>query len=248
MTNTIEKVRNYQGSNSFVNKMKDVVQKYGNLTSKQADMVEKCLLENPKKIDVSSLPDDLKRIADYRGGNSFVRDIVSKFLFYGTLTEKQKNAALSTIEKEENKSKKVNVRVPVVGDTIKVGRSIGMKLKEQYGLKFNPVLLDVTKIVGVSQKAVKVIAKMTIKRGDVCMCCAKTLTDEFSMLTKMGKICSKHMGVEYITDKSQADRFRVEYMKKVDQIGEFEFWIPNSQIKFWDGNGEVVVKSIQEHI
>ena len=56
------------------------------------------------------------------------------------------------------------------------------------------------------------------------------------------------MGVEYITDVNDADRFREEYLKRVDEIGEFEFWIPNSQIKFWEGKGETVVKHIQEYM
>lgn len=248
MTNTIDKVRNYQGNNGFVIKMKDVIARYGSLTPNQAAAVEKCLNSVPKTVDLTNVPEDIKRILDYKGENSFVKEIASKFTMFGTLTERQKSAALTSIEKEERKTKKVNVKVPVIGDTIKVGRAIGMKLKEQYELKFNPILLDVTKILGVTPKAVKLSAKMTIKRGDVCMCCAKTLTDEFSMLTHMGKQCSKNMGVPYITDKSQAEEFRNEYLKRVDEIGEFEFWIPSSQIKYWEGNGEMVVNSIQENI
>lgn len=248
MTDTINKVRNYQGTNSFVVKMKSVVNQYGSLTPKQAEAVEKCLSSAPKTIDVTTLPDDLKKIVEYNGENSFVKDIASKFMCYGTLTERQKSAALSSIEKEENKSKKVNVRVPLIGDTIKVGRMIGIKLKEQYGLKFNPILLDVTKILGVTPKAVKVEAKMTVKRGDVCSICAKTLTDEFSMLSGVGKTCSKHFGVPYLTDRSQVTQYREEYLKKVDEVGKFEFWIPNTQIKYWDGHGEIVKNSIQENI
>ena len=38
---TISKVRNYQGTNSFVNKMKSIVNQYGSLTIKQAEAVEK---------------------------------------------------------------------------------------------------------------------------------------------------------------------------------------------------------------
>jgi hypothetical protein len=82
---------------------------------------------------------------------------------------------------------------------------------------------------------------MTIKRGDVCVCCGRTLTDEFSMLTKMGKTCAGHMGVEYITNKSEAERFRNEYLKRVEEIGEMEFWVPKRQIKMWEGNGDLLL-------
>jgi hypothetical protein len=63
----------------------------------------------------------------------------------------------------------------------------------------------------------------------------KTLTDEFSMLTGLGKICASHVGVPYITDASQAEKFREEYMKRVEEIGEMQFWIPRSQVKTWEG-------------
>jgi hypothetical protein len=72
------------------------------------------------------------------------------------------------------------------GQTILVGRNIGQKMKETYNLEFNPTLLDITEGVGSISRAVKVGGKMTIKRGKVCMCCGRTLTDEFSMLTKYG--------------------------------------------------------------
>jgi nucleoside-triphosphatase THEP1 len=68
------------------------------------------------------------------------------------------------------------------------------------------------------------------------MCCGKSLTDEFSMLTKLGKICARHMKIEYITDASQAERLRNDYLKRVDEIGEMEFWVPKKQILLWSDN------------
>lgn len=234
-TNTISKVRNYQGTNTFVIKMKDVVAKYGSLTPNQATAVEKCLSADVKSVDVNSLPENLQVIAKYEGESTFVKDIKEKLLKYGTLTQRQVDAATKSIEKENDKAATMNVRWKTPGETIKIGRKIGQQLKEQYGLKFNPILIDITKILSISPKAVKFSGKLTIKRGDVCTCCMKTLTDEFSMLTGMGKICASHVGVEYITDKSQAERFRQEYLKRVDEIGELQFWIPKSQIKIWEG-------------
>jgi len=48
--NTNNKVRNYQGDNSFLLKMKDAIQKYGSLTTKQAEAAEKCLNATVKTI------------------------------------------------------------------------------------------------------------------------------------------------------------------------------------------------------
>jgi len=242
-TATIEKVRNYQGQNSFVIKMKDTVAKYGGLTPNQLTAVEKCL-NATVQIDMNNIPEDLKRIVDYKGENPFVKDIATKFKQYGSLTANQKSAALKQIQKEEDKEKTIRMNWPTIGETIKLGRKVGKQLAETYELKFNPILIDITKLLAVSPKAVQFAAKMTVKRGKVCTCCGRTLTDEFSMLTGIGKLCAKHIRVPYITDKSQAERFRNEYLERVEEIGEMVFWIPKSQIVKWDGMTETMIKTM----
>jgi Zn finger protein HypA/HybF involved in hydrogenase expression len=240
---TISKVRNYQGNNSFVNKMKEVVARYGSLTIKQAEAVEKCL-NATTKVEVKELPEDIKRIVDYKGENNFVKEIASKFQKYGTLTEKQVSVAINQIQKEEDKERTIRMNWPVEGETIKITRKVGEELKKTYNLQFNPILLDITRLKAVSPKAVQFVGKMTVKRGKVCTCCGRTLTDEFSMLTGIGKLCAKHIGVEYITDRSQAERFRNEYLQRVEEIGEMIFWIPKSQIVKWDGVTESIIKTM----
>lgn len=239
-----DKVRNYQGQNRFILSMKESMKKWGGLTPKQKEAAEKALNSEVKVIDKENLPEDLKRIVDYKGENPFVKDIASKFQKYGTLTSKQIQAAVNQIQKEEDKEKTVRMNWPTIGETIKLGRKKGEELKVKYGLNFNPILIDITRLKAVSPKAVLFTGKMTVKRGKVCTCCMKTLTDEFSMLTGMGKICAGHVGVEYITDASQAERFREEYLKRVEEIGEMEFWVPKSQIKKWDGMTEAILKTM----
>jgi len=242
-TDIATQVKNYKGTNSFILKMKDAMTKYGSLTVNQRAAVEK-IFNNPTEAKAVEMTDDMKKIAAYEGENSFVIELKGKLAKYGKLSDKQISAALSQIQKEENKAATVNLNIPAIGDTIKIARKAGQNLKETYGLKFNPILLDVTKVLAISPKAVKFAAKLTIKRGSVCTCCMKTLTDEFSMLTGLGKTCAKHVGVPYITDKSQAESFRLEYMKRVDEIGEMEFWIPKSQIKTWEGTADILLKMI----
>ena len=242
-TDIATQVKNYKGTNSFILKMKDAMTKYGSLTTNQRVAVEK-IFNNPTEAKAVEMTDDMKKIAAYEGENSFVNELKGKLAKYGKLSDKQISAALSQIQKEENKAATVNLNIPAIGDTIKIARKAGQNLKETYGLKFNPILLDVTKVLAISPKAVKFAAKLTIKRGSVCTCCMKTLTDEFSMLTGLGKTCAKHVGVPYITDKSQAESFRLEYMKRVDEIGEMEFWIPKSQIKTWEGTADILLKMI----
>jgi hypothetical protein len=242
--NTQDKVRNYQGQNRFILNLKDALKKWGGLTQNQLLAADKALNSEVKVINKEELPETVKRITEYKGENLFVKDIASKFEKWGTLTSKQISAAVAQIQKEEDKEKTVRMNWPTIGETIKLGRRKGVELKEKYGLKFNPILIDITSLKAVSPKAVLFTGKLTIKRGDVCTCCMKTLTDEFSMLTGFGKICAKHVGVEYITDKSQAERFRQEYLKRVDEIGEMEFWVPKSQIKKWDGVTASIVETI----
>jgi len=243
-TNTTSKVKNYQGGNSFINKMKDALNKYGSLTQKQSEAVEK-ILANQVKVDVESLPENLKSIANYEGENSFVKDIKNKLMTYGTLTDNQVSAANTQIQKEVDKNKSIKLRIPVLGETIQLRRATAEILKEKHGLEFNPLLIDVTKILEVSPKAIKVAGKLTVKRGKICNCCAKTLTDEFSMLTGLGKTCAKHLGVKYITDSTQADKFRNEYLNKVEEIGEMETWIPLSQVKVLSDKLEVILKMVR---
>lgn len=243
MTNTTTKVRNYQGTNSFILKLKESLSRYGSLTVRQMEAAEKALMSKTE-VKVDEMSEDLQKIAKYDGPNNFVNDVKSKLLKYGTLTENQINAALTQIQKDEDKKNTHKMNIPTVGETIKVGRRIGEKLKETYELKFNPILLDITKVLAVSPKAVKFEAKLTEKRGKVCCVCARTLTDELSMLSGVGKICSEHVGVPYLTDKSQAESFRKKYLKRIEELGTMEVWVPKSQIKVWDGKTEVILKMI----
>ena len=160
------------------------------------------------------------------------------------MTEKQKSVALAQIQKEEDKEKTIRMNWPTPGETIIVGRKVGQLLKETYELEFNPMLIDITRLLAVSPKAVKFAGKMTIKRGKICTSCMRDLTDEFSMLTGMGKICAAHMKVPYIKDASEATRFREDYLKRVEEIGEMEFWIPRKQIKKWEGMTESILRTM----
>ena len=243
-----EKVRNYQGQNRFILNLKQSLQKYGGLTPNQLRAAEKTLSGETKVIDLENLPEDMKSILKFEGESPFVKDISEKLKKYGTLTDKQKVAALNAIRKEEESKLKFVVNWATPGQTIQVGRKIGQELKEKYGLDFNPTVLDITEIIEVRPRAIKFKAKMTSKRGDVCTICNKTLTDEFSMLTNMGKTCAGHMKVEYITDKSQAEAFRERYLKRIEEIGEMEIWAPKVSIKEWQGGKSHIHKQAIESL
>jgi hypothetical protein len=185
----------------------------------------------------------IEKVQNYKGTNSFIikmKDTISK---YNRLTPKQEEVVIGIFQKEQNE-RTIQMNWPTEGESIILARKIGQQLKETYGLEFNPTLIDISRLLAVSPKAVKFSGKMTVKRGNICMCCGRELSDEFSMLTKMGKTCSKHMKVEYIKDKSEVERFRNDYLKRVEEIGEMEFWVPKSQIKKWNGMTEVIVQTM----
>jgi hypothetical protein len=185
----------------------------------------------------------IEKVQNYTGKNSFIGKMKDTIKKYGRLTPKQEEAVFNIFQKEENE-RTLEMNWPCEGETLIIRRKIGQELKENYGLEFNPVLIDITRLLAVSPKTIKFSGKMTIKRGNICMCCGRELTDEFSMLTKMGKTCAKHMKVEYIKDVSEAARFREDYLKRVDEIGEFEFTVPKNQIRKWDGITESVVQTM----
>jgi hypothetical protein len=185
----------------------------------------------------------IEKVQNYTGKNSFIGKMKDTIKKYGRLTPKQEEAVFNIFQKEENE-RTLEMNWPCEGETLIIRRKIGQELKENYGLEFNPVLIDITRLLAVSPKTIKFSGKMTIKRGNICMCCGRELTDEFSMLTKMGKTCAKHMKVEYIKDVSEAARFREDYLKRVDEIGEFEFTVPKNQIRKWDGITESIVKTM----
>jgi len=185
----------------------------------------------------------VQKVQDYKGPSTFIQKMKEVILKKGSLTPKQEEVVFNILNKEASE-KTIRMNWPTTGETIIIGRKIGQQLKETYELEFNPTLLDITRLLGVSPKAVKFAGKMTIKRGKICTSCMKDLTDEFSMLTGMGKICARHLKVPYIKDASETTRFREDYLKRVDEIGEMEFWVPKNQIKKWNGATQSVVKMI----
>lgn len=186
----------------------------------------------------------IEKVNNYQGKNSFIAKMKDLLIKGKTLSPRQLEVSLDIITKEEESEKVIRMNWPTPGETIIIGRKIGQQLKENYGLEFNPTLLDITRLLGVTAKAVKFAGKMTIKRGKICTSCMRDLTDEFSMLTGMGKTCAGHMKVPYIKDASEAGRFREDYLRRVEEIGEMEFWVPKNQIKKWNGSTEKIVSQL----
>lgn len=236
MTNINEKVKNYNGKNTFINSLKPGLSKYGRLTDKQIAAASKILTSEEKDVVSEELSEDLKRIMSYEGTNNFLLKIQEQYRTWKSLTEKQIEASIRQLGKESSVVK--DFVFPLNNESITLKRSFALKIKKEYGFQFMPILVDVVKTTKISQKAVKIVAKLTKENGDICRCCGATLTDHFSMITGIGPICSKNLGVKYIKSEMEIQRFREDLVSKIDEIGEFEFWLPKSQVKEYIGGGK----------
>lgn len=185
----------------------------------------------------------IKEVQNYEGTNNFMNSLKRGLKKYGSLTENQSAAAIRVIEgarRHEQSQKRIDIKL--VGDTIKIGRKIALGIKEEYNLEFHPILVDVTAVTAMTDRALRVKGKLTKENGGVCRCCGKTLTDEMSQITGIGPVCAKYVGVEHPKSKNDVEKFKEDMSNKIDEIGEFEFWIPKRAVIKWDGMGGVMLK------
>ena len=242
--NIEEKVRNYQGTSNFIKALKPGLMKWGRLTQRQYQAAEKVIMneERQKEINIEELPERLKSIVTYTGESTFVNDLKMKFKKYRKLTDKQVDAGFKAIDREIQKDSQKDMNIKLVGNTIKIGRKVAMGIKENYNLEFHPILVDVTEVMVMSNKAFKLKAKLTKENGGICRCCGRTLTDEMSQVTGIGPVCAKYVGVEHPKSKDDVEQFKVDISNKIDEIGEFEFWIPKRAIVEWNGTAGVMMR------
>ena len=238
-------ISEYNGNNSFLNSLKTGYAKYGRLTPSQlsaADRVITNIREKVKSMAPIEVRKNIEQIMDYKGDNKFVLDLKAKYEKYGKLTEKQIDAGLKVVNRKVQNKMAKPLRLPNT-ETIVVGQRTGRSIKEEKGLDFLPIQIDVSHIIGVSRKAVHLRWKLSTVVGSVCRCCGRKLTDELSKLTGMGRTCAKNTNVPYVKNTDDLERFMEDLKVRVDEIGEFDFWIPKSQIIEWKGIYKAMAKT-----
>ena len=242
--NIEEKVRNYQGTSNFIKALKPGLMKWGRLTPRQYQAAEKVIMneERQNEIKVEELPTQLRAIVEYTGESTFVNDLKMKFKKYRKLTDKQVSAGYKAIDREIQKDSQKEMNIKLVGNTIKIGRKVAMSIKENYNLDFHPILVDVTEVMIMSNKAFKLKAKLTKENGGICRCCGRTLTDEMSQVTGIGPVCAGYVGVKHPNSIKDVEQFKIDMSNKIDEIGEFEFWIPKRAIIEWKGTAGVMMR------
>ena len=103
--NIEEKVRNYQGANTFIQKLQPSLLKWGRLTPKQYEVAKKLIMKEVRQgeVKIEELPMELKAIVQYTGESNFVNDLKVKYKKYRQLTEKQVSAGYKAIDRETQK-------------------------------------------------------------------------------------------------------------------------------------------------
>jgi len=136
--------------------------------------------------------------------------------------------------------------IPTVGETIKISRKVAMKMKEKYHLIFFPLILDIKKITKLDPKTGEItfVGKMTEKRGKCCMVCNRTLTDEFSLKVGVGSVCRKYLKIDVKSEMDKVDLAKELYLKRIEQIGEFEILVGKKEIKQWNGGTKLVLQHV----
>jgi hypothetical protein len=189
-----------------------------------------------KLIDMVETKNVTELVKNYDGGNRFILSLKNGLTRYGRLTPKQLAAANKFFGENEPKKeftpKDVNVN-------IKVKRFMAKQIAEDNDLEFKPFLLTVTKVVGESAKALKVVGRMTTSDVTSCRCCGADLTDWRSQATGVGPICVKSLDIPYVKDESDIETFKKILKMKIDKIGDLTFWLPKSQIK--EGLDELLI-------
>ena len=169
-----------------------------------------------------------EKIRNYEGNNSFIISLQGGLKRYGKLTKRQLEVADKFfVNNEETKKEFIPKDVNV---DIKVKRYIATKIAEDNNIDFKPFLMTISKVLDETNRAYKVVGRMTTTDVTCCRCCGKDLTDWRSQATGVGPTCAKHMGIEYVRKQEDIEVFLKMLQIMVDRVGDLTFWLPKSQI------------------
>ena len=169
-----------------------------------------------------------EKVRNYNGNNGFIISLQGGLKKYGKLTERQESSASKFFDKLE--TPKVEFKSKDVKVDIKVTRFIAKKIAEDNKLEFNPYLMTISKVVEETNKAYKVVGRMTTSDVSSCRCCGRDLTDWKSQATGVGPTCSKHLGIPYVKKEEDVKVFKKMLEIKINSIGDLTFWLAKSQV------------------
>ena len=171
----------------------------------------------------------IQKLKDYTGDNGFIKSVLNGYNRWGRLTPKQMEAVKKffTPKKPKGTIKPIKINVDLV-----LKRYVARGISEEYELgKVTPITVTVSEINALTPKAVRVKGKMTFTDVGCCRNCGRDLTDWISKASGMGPVCAKYLGIKRPTTKAEIAEFNKNLKEKIEEMGEFEFWIPKSHIK-----------------
>ena len=169
-----------------------------------------------------------EKVKNYNGNNGFINSLKQGLIKYGKLTERQEISASNFFKKIE--SPKTEFTPKDVTVDIKVTKFIAKKIAEDNDLDFSPFLMTISKVVGETNRAYKVVGRMTTSDVSSCRCCGRDLTDWRSQATGVGPTCSKHLKIPYVRKQEDVEIFKKMLEIKINSIGDLTFWLAKSQI------------------
>lgn len=179
-----------------------------------------------KVASVTSIPAQYTQVhADlmaYNGTFGFLLDLRSKFIKYGSLSDKQWESAKKCLTpKTAPVVDKSKILVPYCNVPITITAYQARKVAKMNNWPFNPCTLRVTSINWVDRKYLSLNVKIDWT-GNVtsCRCCGKALSDWRSQATGVGPVCVKGTGIPYIKDRNEVAAFQKSMEDLCDKLGE----------------------------
>lgn len=215
------------------------------------------------------LPVDASTISNwlvaYSGTFTYLLDM-QKELAKNGLTDAQWNGVVKCYNNDINRksnsttiAKDIRLATPV---PVVINRSAALAIKKNMNLMFAPFTLEVVAIrpntfrgfkaqsiynsnvpyVNTLDLVVRINGSNAV---NVCRICSKSLTDHKSMVSGIGPVCAKSLGVSYHTYQSDIKKFMQQFADECNKVGEFSITWKPYHIK--DGKDELFKELISIH-
>lgn len=163
--------------------------------------------------------DPLTYLENYKGQNEFLLSVRESAAKYGSLTERQEIAVFKFMQYDRSSHR-------LTGQVIEIKKWLAAAIGKERNIQMFRNLL-VVEVIRETERAILARVKLSAKPAVNCHVCGRHLDDELSAATGIGPTCAKKIGLERTVDRYELLKAIEELVEKV---GEFELWIPISQI------------------
>lgn len=188
-----------------------------------------CLSYHGLRIDESeAFKENFKDVVDwlenYTGNFPFYLSLKGQLTQKGSLSEKQVESVKKAIARD-NRPAPVREYSIAPGTSIRVGKYFARQIAAQAGMTDPHFVFDVIQVLGETEKAYKLLLKMSARRTTHCSICGIKLSNKASILAGVGPICADKWGIPY----GEESLGKLE--AKIKDTVSVETWIPKSVIK-----------------